>query len=614
MSSLRFILLGCVLSVNLMMPAAHSSEEEGRRRAAPAAQPRSENSNLNYKEDVNGYCGQTPAGAESLIKKLSDKNQQTFDKIERLKEKINGEIAALTILKDTQRMKAEYLQKIKDASDKKKDESVAESVKKSKEVFSHAMMLSSLSVVLNDKSGQSPTAILKSKVCIVEKFKNSAMCALLTRRTNTRDERSFYHLDETISKLSKAKADNLKQRAQEIISSIPNEFSPDIMMALIDSKPNLKKLADKDDALSKCMNGSSDFECVRFFGDKKNSQEMIDALIDESNQVADHLKPHTEGLNSLIAESKIELEKNQELLAQENDKVDQQLRDMTVNCLARLAGMSTLSSKHRQELQAQCEVNDRDKLIATSNASINSSIDQMKAARDDEFAAIEAFKVYLANKYLCKCSGASQAKVESSTSCYKLGGSDATSTIFNLSGNVSSILKSVSFSDRLQNECTPPPEKILALNDSCKRRGEQDDFKAVCAIVAGESKQHERVVSDNKAWDKLNEKNWIVRDSSVKGGLRKIPKKTTMQLIGEGVAPAIPTLVPMWFANYQMSNQIDMLTQQAIAEKQYYHTIGMYNQNPWMYSMPYFQGGYLPTTFTTRPATTTNTGFNFGTP
>ncbi len=585
---------------------------------------RSDNSYLNYKDSKAGFCGESSTSAEHLIKNLDKKNQTSLARIEAIKEEINSDIAAITILQETQRVKTEYLANIKKMTDTT-TKRIAANIKISKEVFSQAMMLSSLSVVMLDKNNPDPAKSLKEKICTDDKFKYTATCvrviALVTPMG--RDERSYDNLEKALKNISKANKDTLQSLTLEIIKSIPKEFSPDIMIALLKTKLELQQVinAESTGPLIRCINNSSDQDCVKFFGDKNKSKDLFNAVLNQSSQISDYLQTHIQSIKDTIAQNEIEIEKDHLLLTGINDKSVIDLKAETEKCISGInAQLISGSEEHKNKMRGLCEISDKDQFQHVAKANIDKLSKQLELIRNDEFKTIESFKSYLANRYICMCDPENKITRETINSCYRLDGVEVSSTIYKLGGDISGVIKNIIYADKIANECSPSAQTMNELHERCQKVSEQDHFKAVCASVSNENQKQQKIAASDNAWKVDNEKYWITRDSSVKGGVRRTPKKTTMELLGEGLAPVITSLVPIWLTNLQMTNQIDMLTQQALAEKQYYHTVEMYNQNPWMYGAPYFQGHYLPTQnigaigVSSTTSGTNNTGYNFSIP
>lgn len=271
--------------------------------------------------------------------------------------------------------------------------------------------------------------------------------------------------------------------------------------------------------------------------------------------------------------------------------------------------------------------------IADKVEQMNNRVEQLKVIHaDEDFNKVEVFKSYIAKKYLCMCgkdSGTPEVYVQRTCYNYESHNQISTPAVLKLANAVSAVIADMRFSQdfgSLQNKCSENSDRdiLSVVANNCKKIGDDDIFKKVCQIASGEQSKKEDSDARMKRWDDLNRDYWIKKDSNAKDGFIKTEKKKTWELIGEGLKPSLTSIVPVWFNNYQMKSNINMLTQQALAEKQYNHTIDIYNQNPWMYGYPFtFQSNFFPIynpysttdvfgTSTTGTTSTAN-GYNFST-
>lgn len=246
-----------------------------------------------------------------------------------------------------------------------------------------------------------------------------------------------------------------------------------------------------------------------------------------------------------------------------------------------------------------------------------------------DFNKIELFKAYVAKKYMCDCKNKLEGKVVASSdnaspSCFKAEGAGQISvTAYKLTEGVNKVLQDINFSNNIYgiHECSNNEELLRSVTDICKNQISNAAMKKVCSLSSGERAVVEQNDKKERNWQALNDEYWIRRDSTAKDGFVRIKKASNWQILGEGLKPVVPNIVPIWLSNYQTKATVNILTEQALAEKQYNHTIEFYNQSPWMYSYPYlFQSNYFPTYYnpyglsTTTigtTGTTTTTGYNF---
>lgn len=244
-----------------------------------------------------------------------------------------------------------------------------------------------------------------------------------------------------------------------------------------------------------------------------------------------------------------------------------------------------------------------------------------KISASDDFTAVEALKKYVVERYQRSCSQESK-KIKSTDQSMRLnlgctGEAIPLQTLTQVEGLGDAVFK-------IANTINP----IADSPEFAFSKAELESFKTYCSNLTDKTKstlsdicgtvESDKIArskkKDTKEWEEFNNKYWVNYDESSPSGYRKIEKKSTMRIIGEGVLPVVPGLIPIWFGNYQMQNNIEMLTNQALYQKQMLHTMSVYNNSPWMYSYNYF--GFSPFGLSgstgTTGTTTTSTGFNFG--
>lgn len=237
-----------------------------------------------------------------------------------------------------------------------------------------------------------------------------------------------------------------------------------------------------------------------------------------------------------------------------------------------------------------------------------------KLSSDADQNAIERLKEYVVNKYLDTCSPDTKKMVVNDVSLSVCHNGESTNAgLYRIDGlfkDTQVIVKqlrpsSISLGEmqEFQNSC----------NSLSRAREEVKNASVeVCSFInkdyASANKKEEIVQREKKE----SEDYWIDYDPHSRGNISKTKKKSTLRVIGEGVLPIAPSLIPMWFNNYQAKQGIEMLTNQGIYQKQLLHTIDVYNSSPWMYGYNYFM--YNPYSFgsTTSTGTSgTNPGFSF---
>lgn len=257
-----------------------------------------------------------------------------------------------------------------------------------------------------------------------------------------------------------------------------------------------------------------------------------------------------------------------------------------------------------------------------------------KIATDDNFLKVETMKQFIAEKYLRTCAKNSDITVRDESIkfaisvdglCY--GGLPQNLMSFeSLSNNVNNIFANTKFAKTVQaksgQETIFNKNEMNSFTSACKGNS-NSNISDACELVARENTCHvavtERIQQTIQKEKPIveDDKNWVRYDGN--GGYTKIAKKSTLRVVGEGMLPAIPQMIPMFFANYQTRQNIDMLTNQALFQKQMLHSYDIYNSSPWMYNYNYFGGtayGYGSPFSTTGTASTTTgvtstAGFGF---
>jgi hypothetical protein len=254
---------------------------------------------------------------------------------------------------------------------------------------------------------------------------------------------------------------------------------------------------------------------------------------------------------------------------------------------------------------------------------------ELKDLSDKDFKDTENLKEYVAEKYLCACE--KNKKTTTTDENLQLRTCDAPlMTLSKLDGLTKStgIIAETLYFNKIkmpmdQGKCAFDPKELEKFSESCKNTSVNTKFsKQVCASVNAEIQVKEEVKTENikrnRKLDKLNEENYVTYDRNSPSGYSVTKKKSTGRIIAEGMAPGIPMLLPAFLGNWQMKMNIDMMTNQALYQKQMLHNYDVYNNSPWMYGYnyfglsPYSTTGTTTSTSTTLPTTNIGAGFNFG--
>lgn len=267
-----------------------------------------------------------------------------------------------------------------------------------------------------------------------------------------------------------------------------------------------------------------------------------------------------------------------------------------------------------------------DSLKTTHATKIRDLSAKIKALNDDEFKNVENLKEYVAEKYLCSCEKKKFKTADESLKMSTCNGDTNylnLSRLENLSESTSVIAQTLFYNeikmpmDYSNGTCGFSPAQLATFSASCTNAETSKNFKDVCNSINGEIRVKEEVkiakVKENKKWEDLNRDNYVSYDARSPTGYSTVKKKSSLQIFGEGVLPILPMALPMWLGNLQERQNIDMLTNQAIFQKQYLYNMDIYNKSPWMYDFNYFMYNPLsPTTNTGSTTPTLGTAYNFG--
>lgn len=264
----------------------------------------------------------------------------------------------------------------------------------------------------------------------------------------------------------------------------------------------------------------------------------------------------------------------------------------------------------------------------TQVAELNVKI--QKLAGDNDFAATENLKEYVAEKYLCSCEKDKKNVTTTYDESLKMSTNSCSTQFMTLSkieglSDSTSLIANALYAHEIKmpmdkEGCNFGPEQMKTFTDTCNNNSDINrKFSEICSSITNEYtvkvKNQELIVKQNAKWDKYHEENYVEYDRNSPTGYSAVKKKSNWRVLGEGVLPILPNALPIWFGNYQMKNNINYLEDQAIMQKQYLYNIDIYNQSPWMYNYNYFSYGNPFATNTSLGTTSTtadSTGFNFG--
>ena len=239
-------------------------------------------------------------------------------------------------------------------------------------------------------------------------------------------------------------------------------------------------------------------------------------------------------------------------------------------------------------------------------------------SNDGELVFYEKMKLFVQNRYLRSCSVQQNGKLATSNVCQiqnKLAIANE-SEIDNLRSTLASTIG-------LLQANRPTTEKgevglfskaeINQYKNYCNETTYKTSCGVTCTNICNQINNESNAMSgkkESKEWADYNKKYIVTYNPHSKNGYDVRERKSNWKIFGEGAAQSVTSIIPIWLNDYQMTNQINMMTDQAIYQKQMNY---LYTQaNPWG-MLPYFQGnnfGTMPQFNTTNPFLN-NTGFNF---
>ena len=248
---------------------------------------------------------------------------------------------------------------------------------------------------------------------------------------------------------------------------------------------------------------------------------------------------------------------------------------------------------------------------------MKSKMNQINTDDNNNYKKVETMKKYVAEKFIRTCAGGDKFKIKKEEiklninyECEAFQSVHTLNAIEGLGNNVDSIMKfAMNISGQADATGTFSKAEVQVFNDVCAADNFAKTHERVCDEIAGERQAREKV-KDTKVWDDESNKYYLTYDDSNPKGYSKVAKKSNLRVFGDGVLPVAPQMIPMIFGNYVMKQNINMLTNQALYQKQMLHNFDVYNNNPWMYNYPFFGMGQPGLTFgSTSPVN--NTGFGF---
>lgn len=374
-----------------------------------------------------------------------------------------------------------------------------------------------------------------------------------------------------------------QQRAKAHITSLTEEISD---LGAVMEKARANERAPSSSASGTCYEAKKDLSGLALL--------FFDC---DDNTIAEKSASVSMAIEEKKTEAKEDEEEFNKQCRQFTKDTDQEIIKGCTDLLAKIIGKITnLSDKYNAKISAL-----RGDILALT--------------KDGRYSQIETMKKYVAEKYLRTCNKKVEGisyKNDGLSICNSSVGLDLI-TIQNLGGDVDDAIKKMTFGMKIDAN---KPSKDFPFTTA-----EMDNISKTCAIATPDLKpvfkeacslasrdvQVRASKKDVREAMELNDKYWVDYNPDARNNYTVTKKKSALRIVGEGMLPVLPTFVPMWFNNYQTKQNISMLTDQAIMQKQMLHTFDVYNNNPWMYNYNYFSSN--PYGLNTA---STSGGFNFG--
>ncbi|RPJ79292.1 MAG: hypothetical protein EHM20_01815 [Alphaproteobacteria bacterium] len=411
--------------------------------------------------------------------------------------------------------------------------------------------------------------------------------------------------DETCDKILKNEnRDNLKNQIKQEIGDATNAISA--KMALLNKNIDLENTKDLESIFHSFDNPLE----AREKGNHESLKKQLEKVQNYSESLIKDNQPlfnnkYTSSITSKNGFKLIGLEDgeyedfiNKCTIPKETKSND--LKDKVIDCKAIIEKLSEKANNAQKEMENDIKVQ-KDKLTKLLDES-------------GKLNKIEKIKQYVQQRYIRSCPQAKTATLAQSNlydiPCSQISAStdsDSGDEIKSLWKKITNVIGNLQNGNRTSDKKgelgTFSKDELKVYMNYCQNVSQDDSIiKESCREI---NQYYAEIANqkETKEWEEYNKKYWVEYDS--KKGYIAYEKKSNLRILGEGLSQSMGGIYPIWFGNFQMENQIQMLTNQAMYQKQMMYMNSF--DSPWM-QQPYFQGSYFPPMSST-PATQ---GFNFG--
>jgi hypothetical protein len=271
------------------------------------------------------------------------------------------------------------------------------------------------------------------------------------------------------------------------------------------------------------------------------------------------------------------------------------------------------------------KINKVESQIDSDSKNYQSQLDKL-LNQNSSLAKLEKLKQFTAQKYMRECPQSDSQNLDFTSNfmginCQNLATVDSSSTgnLSTLSSSFSNLVGNLKLGNRPTNAKvedgttgTFSKSEMAVFAQFCKEKESDKEIVTICKDIQSENNRLAKV-RNNKEWDNFNKKYYVQYNRKNPKGYDVIEKRSNASIIGEGLLQNVNRIFPLWINNFQMENQINYLTNQALITKQ----VNYMNDptSPWMNSNPYFQTNYFPMfggfPGFGSPTVPTSGGFNF---
>ena len=584
------------------------------------------NSSSAYELDPEGTSFSGPlnfcqSNASTTMGQLNDLTLDKINEIKKIKYEINSLRANKNILDSFLKIRKEYFDSYKalavDTS--KKDENLSIKLDHFKILLKTSLTLNAVNLVATSGK-ESSNAKSIDQLCQDTKNSKTNLCDYIINKKYEHLPGEIDTLNKTLANLylaldTSSNPEEIKEKLEIIYNNIPLSIAPEkIFDDLVRNSPNLVKAliqsGDKQ-TITACLsniNGEEGgAECKKLLENPKARQSVKNILTNEINITQGNFSkqkfddffstletPSLKLKNSLLtSDLAIYLEKNRDETNQEAKKTFNIFKQ---NCTQ--TEIKSVDIKSCEESSNQVIKNFENENSKNQNE-INNAIKKLDViiSDDGELANIEKMKQYVAQKFLRKCDNTKIASPSSNLNapCFRE---------INLPGD-SIPLKEIE--SKLSNVIG----KLQTLNPLSSQKGELGEFSKkelnvyqnycnntalrtkkviinVCRDINSETSKIS-TLKESSEWDNFNKDYYVQYDPVATKGYKVYEKKSNLKILASGIYQGINNVVPIWMSNFQLNNQINYMTNQALYQKQMMYVNSL--DSPWM-NLPYFSGTY----------------------